>query len=96
MQRFTNTTSSTTSDHGSQVDCFTTYESTQVHVGRLDMEIAHNTLLELKAGAKIMPGDENQLRKYVRCKQASGMYLENACVLCFRNDHTIEILKLSI
>lgn len=79
-----------------QVDCFTTFETTQILVGRLDMEIAHNTLIELKAAAKIMPADESQLRKYIMCKKESGMKVQHACIICFRNDHTVEILKCKV
>ena len=75
-----------------QIDTFAQYNGAQVHVGRIDMEIAHNTILELKVGAKVRPQDEAQLAKYVRARQALGMRCENAAVVCFRDDGTIEIV----
>jgi GxxExxY protein len=74
-----------------QVDCFIQKNDTQIHVGRIDMEVAHSTILELKVGAGIRPQDINQLMKYVRARQASGMKLKNAAVLCFKTDNTVEI-----
>ena len=78
-----------------QVDCFVQRGVTQIHVGRLDMEIAHNTILELKVGPRILPVDELQLMKYVRAKVACGMKLEHAAVVCFRDDNEVEIAELN-
>ena len=77
-----------------QVDCFVQRGTTQVHVGRLDMEIAHNTIIELKVAPRITAGDEAQLMKYVRAKRACGMRLEHAAVVCFRDDGSVEIREV--
>lgn len=76
-----------------QVDCFIQRGNTQVHVGRIDMEVAHNTLLELKVGTRVRQADVDQLMKYVRAKQACGMALRNATVVCFRTDNRVEIVN---
>ncbi len=76
-----------------QVDCFIQTSSTQVYVGRLDVEIAHSTIVELKVGLKVKQADIDQLMKYVRAKQACGMKLRNAAVVCFRTDNTVEIVN---
>lgn len=79
-----------------QVDCFVQRGTTQVLVGRLDMEIAHNTILELKVAPRVTPADEAQLMKYVRAKRACGMKLEHAAVVCFRDDGEVEIREIII
>jgi GxxExxY protein len=79
-----------------QVDCFVQRGTTQVLVGRLDMEIAHNTIIELKVAPKVTAADEAQLMKYVRAKQACGMRLEHAAVVCFRDDGTVEIREVCL
>lgn len=76
-----------------QVDCFVQRGSTQVLVGRLDMEIAHNTIIELKVAPKITFADRAQLMKYVRAKQACGMKIQHAAVVCFRDDGDVEIAE---
>ena len=77
-----------------QVDCFVQRGTTQVLVGRLDIEIAHNTIIELKVAPRITAGDEAQLMKYVRAKRACGMRLEHAAVVCFRDDGSVEIREV--
>ncbi len=79
-----------------QVDCFIQTSSTQVYVGRLDIEIAHSTIVELKVGPRVKQADIDQLMKYVRAKQACGMKLRNAAVVCFRTDNTVEIVNFSV
>jgi hypothetical protein len=79
-----------------QVDCFIQKGSTQVLVGRIDMEIAFNTLIELKVGPKIRQVDIDQLMKYVKAKQACGMRLKNAAVICFCTDNTVQIVHYLI
>ena len=76
-----------------QVDCFIQQSSTQIYVGRLDMEIAHTTIIELKIGPKVRQADIDQLMKYVNAKKACGMNLKNAAVVCFRTDNTVEIVN---
>ena len=78
-----------------QVDCFVQRGTTQVLVGRLDMEIAHNTILELKVAPRVTAADEAQLMKYVRAKRACGMRLEHAAVECFRDDGSVEIREVA-
>lgn len=77
-----------------QVDCFIQMRDTQVHIGRIDMEVAHNTVLELKVGAGVRQQDLAQLSKYVRAKRQCGMTIKNAAVICFRTDNQVEIVKL--
>lgn len=77
-----------------QVDCFIIKGDTHVQVGRIDMEVAHNTILELKIGSGVRPQDMNQLLKYVHAKKASGMEVKHAAVICFRNDKKVEIVEL--
>ncbi len=79
-----------------QVDCFVQHRSTQILVGRLDMEIAHNTIIELKVAPKVTSNDMAQLMKYVRAKQACGMKLQYAAVICFRDDGHVEIVEAHI
>lgn len=79
-----------------QVDCFVQKGETQVLIGRIDMEIAHNTILELKVGAAVRPQDLQQLCKYVHTKTACGMRITNAAVICFRTDGKVEIALLQI
>jgi GxxExxY protein len=76
-----------------QVDCFVQRGTTQILVGRLDMEIAHNTIIELKVAPKVTAADQAQLMKYVRAKLACGMKLEHAAVVCFRDDGAVEIME---
>jgi len=78
-----------------QVDCFIQKSSTQVYVGRLDIEIAHSTIVELKVGQRVKQADIDQLMKYVRAKRACGMKLQNAAVVCFRTDNTVEIVNFT-
>ena len=65
-------------------------------VGRLDMEIAQSTILELKVAPRITPADRAQLMKYVRVKKACGMKLEHAAVVCFREDGAVEIWEAEL
>ncbi len=66
-----------------QVDCFVQRPLSQVMVGRIDMEVAHTVLLELKVAPQIKQTDKDQLWKYIRAKKASGVRLEHAAVICF-------------
>lgn len=70
--------------------------TTQVLVGRLDMEIAHSVILELKVAPRVTPADRAQLMKYVRAKRACGMQIEHAAVVCFREDETVEICEADL
>ncbi len=66
-----------------QVDCFVQRKFSQILVGRIDMEVAHTVLLELKVAPKIKQADMDQLWKYIRAKKTHGMQLEHAAVICF-------------
>jgi GxxExxY protein len=66
-----------------QVDCFVQRPLSQVMVGRIDMEVAHTVLLELKVAPHIKQADKDQLWKYIKAKKASGVHLEHAAVICF-------------
>jgi len=79
-----------------QVDCFIQKGDTHVLVGRIDMEIAHNTILELKVGTNVKTQDIAQLLKYVNAKKASGMIIKHAAVVCFKTNNTVEIVELCI
>ena len=60
------------------------------------MEVAHNTILELKVGACVRQQDVNQLMKYVNAKRACGLTVKHAGVVCFRQDHSVEIVLMHI
>jgi len=60
------------------------------------MEVAHNTILELKVGVKVRTQDVNQLRKYVDAKQACGMRVKNAAVICFTTSGKTEIVLIKM
>jgi GxxExxY protein len=79
-----------------QVDCFVQKGDTQVHVGRIDMEVAHTTIIELKVGTGVKQQDLNQLRKYVKAKRGCGMDVKEAAVVCFRTDNTVEIKRFKM
>jgi len=79
-----------------QVDCFIQKGNTQVHVGRIDMELAHSALLELKVGACVRQQDVNQLMKYVNAKRACGLQVKHAAVICFRQDGQVEIVWMEL
>ena len=79
-----------------QVDCFILHGHSQIHVGRIDIEVAHNTIIELKIGQKVRQADIDQLMKYVNAKKACGMNLKNAAVVCFRTDSKVEIVNFVI
>ena len=72
--------------------CFTfSARGTPVLVGRIDMEVAHTTILEFKVGPKIVDKNVDQLMRYVKARQQTGMDVRDAAVICFRDDHTVEI-----
>jgi len=79
-----------------QVDCFIQKNGTHVHIGRIDMEIAHNTILELKIGSNVKLQDINQLLKYVNAKRASGVNIKHAAVIYFKQDHSVEVVELCL
>lgn len=79
-----------------QVDCYIQEGSTQVQVGRIDMEVCHHTILEFKVGACVRQQDMAQLDKYVRAREAMGASLKCAAVVCFRSDGAVEVCKRNL
>jgi len=78
-----------------QVDCFVQKSSAQIHVGRIDMEVSHSTILEFKVGTNVRPQDLTQLQKYIRARQACGIEIKCAAVICFRTDGKVEVCKFT-
>jgi hypothetical protein len=66
-----------------------------VLVGRIDLEIDHTTILELKVAPHVSQKHVNQLMKYVRARQATGMYVRNAAVVCFTEEDSVEIRQFT-
>ena len=66
----------------SEVDVVVMEGAVPVFVGRLDIEV-QNTILELKVASCITQKHINQLLKYVRARQSTGMNVQNAGVVCF-------------
>ena len=78
-----------------QVDCFVQKGSAQINVGRIDMEVSHNIILEFKVGSSVKPQDVHQLQKYIRARKACGIDISNAAVICFRTDGSVEVHKFT-
>jgi GxxExxY protein len=72
-----------------EVDCFAMSGAVPVLVGRIDLEVDHSTILELKVGNRILPKHVQQLLRYVRARQATGMKVEHAAVICFTDADTV-------
>ena len=85
-------------DHGipclKEVDCFTMAGAVPVLVGRIDLEVDHTMILELKIGSKIQGKHLQQLRKYVHARKATGMNVRAAAVICFTDHETVEIHQI--
>ena len=75
---------------------FTLSGAVPVHVGRLDLEVDHRIILELKVAPKITPKHIMQLQKYVRARAATGMSIETAAVVCWTDRDTVEIHELHL
>ena len=67
----------------SEVDVFIMSRTVPVLVGRLDVEVQFDTLLELKVAPKITTKHVQQLLKYCRARESMGMRIRNAGVVCF-------------
>jgi GxxExxY protein len=80
----------------SEVDCYMMSGSVPIRVGRLDMEVDHRVILELKVAPKITAAHVQQLRKYVRARASTGMHVEGAAVICFTDKDTVEFLEVPI
>ena len=79
-----------------QVDCFTMSGAVPVLVGRIDLEVDHTMILELKIGSKIQLRHMQQLGKYVHARKATGMNVRAAAVICFTDHDTVEIQQLAL
>lgn len=72
-------------------ECFTVSEGgTPVLIGRIDIEVDHHILLELKIGPKLSDKHERQLLKYVASRQG----VTDAAVVCFRDDGVVQARHL--
>ena len=74
-----------------EVDVFCLSGSVPVCVGRLDLEVDHSVILELKVAPTITPKHIQQLMKYVRARALTGMCVTDAAVICFTDKDTVEI-----
>jgi GxxExxY protein len=79
-----------------EVDCFCVSGCTPIFVGRLDLEIDHRVILELKTGPKITMSHIQQLRKYIKARISTGMNVEAGAIVCFTERDRVEILELDI
>ena len=73
-----------------EVDVFSLSGSVPVFVGRLDLEVDHSVILELKVAPTITPKHIQQLMKYVRARSLTGMNVTDAAVVCFTEKDTVE------
>ena len=73
----------------SEIDCFAMSGAVPVLVGRIDLEVDHSIILELKVGNQILPKHVQQLLRYVRARQATGMNVKHAAVICFTDADTV-------
>ena len=73
-----------------EVEVFTMSGCVPVLVGRLDMEIDHSIILELKTAPAITTKHVQQLMKYVRARSSTGMHITEAAVVCFTECDTVE------
>lgn len=75
-----------------EIDCFVlNSDRTPVLVGRIDIEVQHNTILELKVAPQINEKHVQQLRKYVNARVETGMQVVNAAVICFTDKEQVDI-----
>ena len=79
-----------------EVDVFTMSGSVPIHVGRLDLEIDHSVILELKVAPKITTKHIQQLQKYVRARMSTGMHVEGAAVICWTEKDTVEFYQVPV
>jgi len=78
-----------------EVECFAMSGAVPVLVGRIDLEIDHTTIVELKVAPHINQKHVNQLMKYVRARQATGMHVRHAAVVCFTEEDSVEIRQFN-
>jgi len=79
-----------------EVDVFTMAGSIPIHVGRLDLEVDHRVILELKVAPRVLPKHIQQLQKYIRARQSTGMNVEAAAVVCWTDKDTVEFWPIQI
>ena len=79
-----------------EVDVFTMSGAVPVHMGRLDLEVDHRVILELKVAPRVLPKHIRQLQKYVRARASTGMHVESAAVVCWKEDDTVEIHPIQL
>ena len=79
-----------------EVDVFTMSGSVPINVGRLDLEVDHRIILELKVAPRIMPKHIQQLQKYIRARQSTGMNVEGAAVVCWTDRDIVEFWPVAI
>ena len=77
-----------------EVDCFAMSGAVPVLVGRIDLEVDHSTILELKVCNQILPKHVQQLLRYVRARQATGMNVEHAAVIAFTDSNTVLVQNI--
>ena len=80
----------------SEVDCYMMSGSVPIRVGRLDMEVDHRVILELKVAPRVTSHHVQQLRKYVRARASTGMHVEGAAVVCFTDRDTVEFHEVDM
>ena len=73
-----------------EVDVFSLSGSVPVFVGRLDLEVDHSVILELKVASSITPKHIQQLMKYVRARSITGINVTDAALVCFTDKDTVE------
>lgn len=79
-----------------EVDVFTMSGSVPVHAGRLDLEVDHRVILELKVAPHVTTKHIQQLQKYVRARQTTGMNVEGAAVVCWTDKDVVEFCNVPV
>lgn len=80
----------------SEVDCYMMSGSVPICMGRLDLEVDHRIILELKVAPRITSKHRQQLQKYVRARISTGMNVEGAAVVCWTDRNTVEMMEIEI
>lgn len=79
-----------------EIDCFVlNSDRTPVLVGRIDIEVQHDTILEIKVAPQITDKHLQQLRKYVNARLETGMNIRHAALVCFTDKEQVDIRILS-
>jgi GxxExxY protein len=80
----------------SEVDCFTLADNnTPVLVGRIDVEIQNQVILEMKVAPAISDKHIQQLKKYIRARKEMSMDVCHAAVICFNERDGVEIKEVN-